>query len=42
MVDARGGRGAMLLIPGLWSRPSVWTPWLRELKEAGYDSAALS
>jgi alpha-beta hydrolase superfamily lysophospholipase len=32
----------MLLIHGLWSRPSVWTPWLQELNEAGYDSAALS
>jgi alpha-beta hydrolase superfamily lysophospholipase len=32
----------MLLIHGLWSRPSVWTPWLQELNEAGYDAAALS
>jgi non-heme chloroperoxidase len=32
----------MLLIHGLWSRPSVWTPWLQELNEAGYDSTALS
>jgi alpha-beta hydrolase superfamily lysophospholipase len=32
----------MLLIHGLWSRPSVWTPWLPELNEAGYDAAALS
>ena len=42
MVETRGGRGAMLLIHGLWSRPSVWTPWLPELNEAGYDSTALS
>ena len=42
MVETRGGRGAMLLIHGLWSRPSVWAPWLPELNEAGYDAAALS
>ena len=42
MVDTRGGRCAMLLIHGLRSRPSVWTPWLQELNEAGYDSTALS
>jgi alpha-beta hydrolase superfamily lysophospholipase len=42
MVDTRGGRGVMLLIPGLWFRPSVWTPWLQELDEAGYDAAVLS
>ena len=32
----------MLLIHGLWFRPSVWTPWLRELNEAGYDPVVLS
>jgi len=42
MVDTRGGRCAMLLIHGLRSRPSAWTPWLQELNEAGYDSTALS
>jgi pimeloyl-ACP methyl ester carboxylesterase len=42
MVDTRGGRGVMLLIHGLWFRPSVWTPWLQELDEAGYDAVVLS
>jgi non-heme chloroperoxidase len=32
----------MLLIHGLWFRPSVWTPWLQELDEAGYDAVVLS
>ena len=32
----------MLLIHGLWLRPSVWTPWLAELDEAGYDAVVLS
>lgn len=41
-METRGDRGAMLLIHGLWFRPSVWTPWLQELNEAGYDSAVLS
>jgi non-heme chloroperoxidase len=36
------GRGAVLLIHGLWFRRSVWTPWLAELDEAGYDAAVLS
>jgi len=31
----------MLLIHGLWFRPSLWTPWLPELNEAGYDCAVL-
>ena len=35
MVETRGDRGVMLLIHGLWFRPSVWTPWLPELNEAG-------
>jgi non-heme chloroperoxidase len=42
MVETRDDRGAMLLIHGLWFRPSVWTPWLQELNEAGYDCAVLS
>jgi non-heme chloroperoxidase len=42
MVETHGDRGAMLLIHGLWFRPSVWTPWLQELNEAGYDSGVLS
>lgn len=41
-MDTRGGRGVMLLIHGLWFRPSVWTPWLQELDEAGYDTVVLS
>jgi non-heme chloroperoxidase len=32
----------MLLIHGLWFRSSVWTPWLPELDEAGYDAVTLS
>jgi non-heme chloroperoxidase len=32
----------MLLIHGLWFRPHVWTPWLAELDEAGYDAVVLS
>jgi non-heme chloroperoxidase len=32
----------MLLIHGLWFRSNVWTPWLAELDEAGYDTAVLS
>ena len=32
----------MLLVHGLWLRPSVWTPWLAELDEAGYDAVVLS
>jgi alpha-beta hydrolase superfamily lysophospholipase len=32
----------MLLIHGLWFRSNVWTPWLAELDEAGYDAAVLS
>jgi non-heme chloroperoxidase len=42
MVETRGDRGAILLIHGLWFRPSVWTPWLQELNEAGYDTGVLS
>jgi pimeloyl-ACP methyl ester carboxylesterase len=42
MVESRGDRGVMLLIHGLWFRPSVWAPWLQELDEAGYDAAVLS
>lgn len=42
MVETPGDRGVMLLIHGLWFRPSVWTPWLRELDEAGYDAVVLS
>jgi non-heme chloroperoxidase len=40
--EARSGRGVMLLIHGLWFRPNVWTPWLAELDEAGYDAVVLS
>jgi non-heme chloroperoxidase len=42
MVETGGDRGFILLIPGLWFRPSVWTPWLQELDEAGYDAVVLS
>src|SRR5215469_7614942 len=41
-VETRSDRGVMLLIHGLWFHPSVWTPWLEELDEAGYDAAVLS
>lgn len=41
-MENGSGRGAVLLIHGLWFRPSVWTPWLAELDEAGYDAAVLS
>jgi alpha-beta hydrolase superfamily lysophospholipase len=40
-VEPGSDRGVILLIPGLWFRPSVWTPWLAELDEAGYDAAVL-
>ncbi|HEY6494460.1 MAG TPA: alpha/beta hydrolase [Trebonia sp.] len=42
MLDTGGDRGVMVLIHGLWFRASVWTPWLRELDEAGYDTMVLS
>jgi alpha-beta hydrolase superfamily lysophospholipase len=41
-VEPRGDRGVMLLIHGRWLPPSVWTPWLAELDEAGYDAVVLS
>lgn len=41
-LETRSGRGVLLLIHGLWFHPSVWTPWLDELDEAGYDAAVLS
>ena len=41
-VEPGSGRGVMLLIHGLWFRPSVWTPWLAELDAAGYDAVVLS
>lgn len=41
-MEARSGRGVLLLIHGLWFHPSVWTPWLDELDKAGYDAAVLS
>jgi len=41
-VETRSDRGVMLLIHGLWFRPDVWTPWLQELDEAGYDTVVLS
>lgn len=41
-METRGDRGVVLLIHGLWFRTSLWTPWLPELNEAGYDCAALS
>lgn len=41
-MEIGSGRGAVLLIHGLWFRPSVWTPWLAELDEAGYDAAVLA
>jgi non-heme chloroperoxidase len=41
-VETRSDRGVMLLIHGLWFHPSVWTPWLEELDEAGYDAVVLS
>jgi pimeloyl-ACP methyl ester carboxylesterase len=42
MVETRGDRAVMLLIHGLWFGPGVWTPWLQELDEAGYDAVVLS
>lgn len=41
-MEARSDRGVMLLIHGLWFRPGVWTPWLEELDDAGYDASVLS
>lgn len=41
-METRGDRSAMLLIHDLWFRPSVWTSWLQELDEAGYDAVVLS
>jgi alpha-beta hydrolase superfamily lysophospholipase len=41
-VETGSDRGVMLLIQGLWFHPGVWTPWLEELDEAGYDAAVLS
>jgi pimeloyl-ACP methyl ester carboxylesterase len=41
-VDTRSDRGVILLIHGLWFHSSVWTPWLGELDEAGYDAVVLS
>jgi non-heme chloroperoxidase len=41
-VNTRSDRGVILLIHGLWFHPSVWTPWLAELDEAGYDAVVLS
>jgi non-heme chloroperoxidase len=41
-VETRTGRELMLLVHGLWLRPSVWTPWLQELDGAGYDAAVVS
>lgn len=41
-METRNGRGVMLLIHGLWFHPDVWTPWLAELDEAGYDAVVLS
>lgn len=41
-METRSDRGVILLIHGLWFRPNVWTPWLDELDEAGYDAGVLS
>jgi Alpha/beta hydrolase family len=41
-VQTRSGRGAMLLIHGLWLRPGIWEAWLDELDAAGYDAVVLS
>lgn len=41
-MDTRSDRGVILLIHGLWFHSSVWTPWLEELDEAGYDAIVLS
>jgi alpha-beta hydrolase superfamily lysophospholipase len=41
-VEPRSDRGVILLIHGLWFQPNVWTPWLEELDEAGYDAVVLS
>lgn len=41
-VVTGSGRGTVLLIHGLWFRPAVWSPWLGELDEAGYDAIVLS
>jgi alpha-beta hydrolase superfamily lysophospholipase len=41
-VETHSDRGVVLLIHGLWFHPNVWTPWLDELDEAGYDAVVLS
>jgi non-heme chloroperoxidase len=41
-VEPRSDRGVILLIHGLWFHPRVWSSWLRELDEAGYDAEVLS
>ena len=40
-MDTGSDRGVVLLIHGLWFHPDVWTPWLAELDEAGYDTVVL-
>jgi non-heme chloroperoxidase len=40
-VDTRSDRNVILLIHGLWFHSSMWTPWLEELDEAGYDAVVL-
>jgi len=40
-VEPGADRGCVLLIHGLWFRAGVWTPWLRELSDAGYDATVL-
>jgi len=42
MVETGGDRGVVVLIHGLWFRASVWSPWLPELDEAGYDAVVVS
>ena len=41
-METRSDRGVILLIHGLWFNQDVWTPWLGELDEAGYDAVVLS
>jgi len=40
-VETGSERGVVLLIHGLWFHQDVWTPWLAELDEAGYDAVVL-
>ena len=40
-METGSDRPVILLIHGLWFQPDVWTPWLGELDQAGYDAVVL-